>query len=140
MSKHYTGPTHFYGARAEKPPKKADFATKQTNICRLSGDITKLNKLTMQLLFIVLYLKLYKCYHILFVVIAAGKWVSGSWIKWVTIIGWVTWVTGHCQSHNLFIIRIVQEVHKKKSIKASKNKKNKNNNNNNDNKAVLSQR
>ena len=33
------GPTPFYGARAEKPPKKADFAMKQTNICRLSGDI-----------------------------------------------------------------------------------------------------
>ena len=29
----------FYGARAEKPPKKAQFAMKQTNICRLSGDI-----------------------------------------------------------------------------------------------------
>ena len=33
------GPTPFYGARAEKPPQKADFAMKQTNICRLSGDI-----------------------------------------------------------------------------------------------------
>ena len=35
------GPTPFYGARAENPPpqKKADFAMKQTNICRLSGDI-----------------------------------------------------------------------------------------------------
>ena len=33
------GPTPFYGARAEKNPK-ADFAMKQTNICRLSGDIT----------------------------------------------------------------------------------------------------
>ena len=32
------GPTPFYGARAEKNPK-ADFAMKQTNICRLSGDI-----------------------------------------------------------------------------------------------------
>ena len=31
------GPTHFYGTRAEKNPK-ADFAMKQTNICRLSGD------------------------------------------------------------------------------------------------------
>jgi len=29
------GPTPFYGARAEKTP----FAIKQTNICRLSGDI-----------------------------------------------------------------------------------------------------
>jgi len=28
------GPTHFYGARAEKT-QKADFAMKQTNICRL---------------------------------------------------------------------------------------------------------
>ena len=35
------GPTPVYGARAEKPPKNADFAMKQTNICRLSGDITK---------------------------------------------------------------------------------------------------
>ena len=35
------GPTHFYGARAEKKPEKADFAMKQTNICRLSGDIKK---------------------------------------------------------------------------------------------------
>ena len=35
------GPTPFYGDRAEKPPKKADFAMKQTNICRLSGDIKK---------------------------------------------------------------------------------------------------
>jgi len=35
------GPTHFYAARAEKPPKKADFAMKQTNICRLSSDIKK---------------------------------------------------------------------------------------------------
>jgi len=31
------GPTSFYGARAEKTP----FAIKQTNICRLSGDIIK---------------------------------------------------------------------------------------------------
>jgi len=36
------GPTPLYGASAEtpSPPKKADFAMKQTNICRLSGDIT----------------------------------------------------------------------------------------------------
>ena len=37
------GPTPVYGARAETPPppkKNADFAMKQTNICRLSGDIT----------------------------------------------------------------------------------------------------
>jgi len=27
-----------YGARAEKPLQNADFAMKQTNICRLSGD------------------------------------------------------------------------------------------------------
>jgi len=33
------GPTPVYGARAEKPPKNDDFAMKQTNICRLSGDI-----------------------------------------------------------------------------------------------------
>ena len=34
------GPTLFYGAKAEHPPpKKNDFAMKQTNICRLSGDI-----------------------------------------------------------------------------------------------------
>jgi len=33
------GPTPFYGATAEKPLQKADFAMKQTNICRLSGDI-----------------------------------------------------------------------------------------------------
>jgi len=39
-SKHYMGPTPFYGARAEKKPK-ADFAMKQTN--RLSGDITNKN-------------------------------------------------------------------------------------------------
>jgi len=30
-----------YGARAEKPLQNADFAMKQTNICRLSGDITR---------------------------------------------------------------------------------------------------
>jgi len=36
------GPTLFYGARAEKKTQKADFAMKQTNICRLSGDIKKL--------------------------------------------------------------------------------------------------
>ena len=34
------GPTPCYGARAKKNPQKADFAMKQTNICRLSGDIT----------------------------------------------------------------------------------------------------
>jgi len=34
------GPTPFYGAGAEKPLQKADFDMKQTNICRLSGDIT----------------------------------------------------------------------------------------------------
>ena len=34
------GLTPFYGARAETPPpKKANFAMKQTNICHLSGDI-----------------------------------------------------------------------------------------------------
>jgi len=32
------GPTPLYGTRAEKN-QKADFAMKQTNICRLSGDI-----------------------------------------------------------------------------------------------------
>jgi len=37
-SKHYMGPTPIYGARAEKK-QKADFAMKQMNICRLSGDI-----------------------------------------------------------------------------------------------------
>ena len=35
------GPTPVYGARAEKPLQDADFAMKQTNICRLSGDINK---------------------------------------------------------------------------------------------------
>ena len=35
------GPTPVYGARAEKPLQNADFAMKQTNICRLSGDIIK---------------------------------------------------------------------------------------------------
>ena len=39
------GPTHFYGATAEKKPKKADFAMKQTNICRLSGDIMTIKRL-----------------------------------------------------------------------------------------------
>jgi len=39
---HYMGPTPVYGARAEKPLQKADFAMKQTNICRLSGDIMNL--------------------------------------------------------------------------------------------------
>ena len=33
------GQTHVYGARAEKLFQNADFAMKQTNICRLSGDI-----------------------------------------------------------------------------------------------------
>jgi len=33
------GPTPVYGARGEKLLKNADFAMKQTNICRLSGDI-----------------------------------------------------------------------------------------------------
>jgi len=33
------GPTPVYGARAEKPPQTADIAMKQTNICRLIGDI-----------------------------------------------------------------------------------------------------
>ena len=36
------GPTPVYGARAEKPLQNADFAMKQTNICRLSGDINNL--------------------------------------------------------------------------------------------------
>ena len=35
------GPTPVYGARAEKLLQNADFAIKQTNICRLSGDIKK---------------------------------------------------------------------------------------------------
>jgi len=30
-----------YGARAEKPIQNAHFAMKQTNICRLSGDIKR---------------------------------------------------------------------------------------------------
>jgi len=33
------GPTPVYGAMAEKPLQNADFAMKQTNICRFSGDI-----------------------------------------------------------------------------------------------------
>ena len=40
------GPTPFYGARAKKT-QKADFAMKQTNICRLSGDI-KILQIAMQ--------------------------------------------------------------------------------------------
>ena len=42
------GPTPVYGAGAKKPLQNADFAMKQTNICRLSGDINKeiiLNKI-----------------------------------------------------------------------------------------------
>ena len=31
------GPTPFYGARAEKPPQKADFAMKQTNYVALAA-------------------------------------------------------------------------------------------------------
>jgi len=23
------------------------------------------------------------------------EWIDGSWVKWVTKIGWVTWVMGH---------------------------------------------
>ena len=53
-----------YGAGAEKPLQKADFAMKQTNICRLSGDImiiasqislldTKCTRFTMPILFVV---------------------------------------------------------------------------------------
>jgi len=38
------GPTPVYGARAEKPLQNADFAMKQTNICRLSGDIKNKQK------------------------------------------------------------------------------------------------
>jgi len=41
-SQHYMGPTPVYGASAEKPLQNADFAMKQTNICRLSGDIIML--------------------------------------------------------------------------------------------------
>jgi len=37
------GPTPVYGARAEKPLQNADFAMKQTDICRLSGDINNNN-------------------------------------------------------------------------------------------------
>ena len=37
------GLTPFYDARGEINPQKADFAMKQTNICRLSGDIKKKN-------------------------------------------------------------------------------------------------
>jgi len=33
------GSTPVYGGRAEKPLQNADFAMKQTNVCRLSGDI-----------------------------------------------------------------------------------------------------
>ena len=40
------GPTRVYGARAEKPLQNADFAMKQTNICRLSGDINYYTQLT----------------------------------------------------------------------------------------------
>ena len=35
----YLARSLLYGARAEKPLQNADFAMKQTNICRLSGDI-----------------------------------------------------------------------------------------------------
>ena len=42
------GPTPFYGARAEKNPQKADFAMKQMNICRLSGDIITTTKTVKQ--------------------------------------------------------------------------------------------
>jgi len=35
------GPTPVYGDRAEEPLQNADFAVKQTNICRLSGDINE---------------------------------------------------------------------------------------------------
>ena len=39
------GPTPVYGVRAEKPLQNADFAMKQTNICRLSGNITRMVQL-----------------------------------------------------------------------------------------------
>ena len=42
-SKHYMDPTPVYGARAQKPLQNADFAMKQTNICRLGGDIIKVS-------------------------------------------------------------------------------------------------
>ena len=38
------GPTPVYGARAEKPLQNADFAMKQTNICRLSERILKIGQ------------------------------------------------------------------------------------------------
>ena len=44
-SKHYMGPTPVYGAIAEKPLQNADFAMKQTNMCRLGGDITRMVQL-----------------------------------------------------------------------------------------------
>ena len=25
-----------------------------------------------------------------------GQWVMGQWVEWVTKIGWVRWVMGHC--------------------------------------------
>ena len=37
------GPTPVYGARAEKSLQNSDFAMKQTNICRLSGDMCRLS-------------------------------------------------------------------------------------------------
>ena len=45
-------PTPVYGARAEKPPKNADFAMKQTNICCLSGDIISQQHGQIQLLLV----------------------------------------------------------------------------------------
>ena len=44
------GPTPVYGARAEKPLQNADFALKQTNICRLSGDAKYANARLVQVL------------------------------------------------------------------------------------------
>ena len=57
------GPTPVYGARAEKPLQNADFAMKQTNICRLSGDIMTLQvtAVVMGVVLFALYSKTMSC-------------------------------------------------------------------------------
>jgi len=72
-----------YGARAEKPLQNADFAMKQTNICRLSGDIIII--MTKTIVFAIVMVKPNKNNKILYITPYPRQQITANWSRTVIV-------------------------------------------------------